>query len=88
MTNVQFMSSSGLVALHSIALMMRGEQPHDPASGWGALHAIENDVDSGKQEHIKLLNPQPKVLLTLQKTGMDAFFDVFNDRQGAIASFS
>lgn len=85
--DVDFMSSSGLVALHSIALLMRGEQPHDLESGWDVFHAIDRDRDSGLQEHVKIVNPQPKVALTLEKTGMDRFFEIFSDRQTAIDSF-
>jgi len=85
--DVDFMSSSGIVALHSIALLMRGEQPHDLESGWDAFHAIDRDRDSGLQEHVKILNPQPKVALTFEKTGMDKFFEIYNDRQTAIDSF-
>jgi anti-anti-sigma factor len=86
LSEVGFMSSSGIVALHSMALIMRGESAHNPESGWNVFHAIEQD-QSGRQRHIKLLNPQPKVLLTLQKTGMDAFFDIYSERQAALASF-
>lgn len=86
-SNVDFMSSSGLVALHSIALLMRGEQLHDLESGWDVFHAIDRDRDSGLQEHVKILNPQPKVALTLEKTGMDNFFEIYTDRQTAIGSF-
>lgn len=85
--DVDFMSSSGLVALHSIALLMRGEQPHDLESGWDVFHAIDRDRDSGLQEHVKIVNPQPKVALTFEKTGMDRFFEIFSDRQTAIDSF-
>lgn len=86
-SDVDFMSSSGLVALHSIALLMRGEQLHDLESGWDVFHAIDRDRDSGLQEHVKILNPQPKVALTLEKTGMDNFFEIYTDRQTAIGSF-
>lgn len=85
--DVDFMSSSGLVALHSIALLMRGEQPHDLEAGWDVFHAIDRDRDSGIQEHIKILNPQPKVALTFEKTGMDRFFEIHTDLQTAIDSF-
>jgi anti-anti-sigma factor len=85
--DVDFMSSSGIVALHSIALLMRGEQPHDLESGWEVFHAIGRDSDSGLQEHVKILNPQPKVALTFEKTGMDNFFEIYTDRQTAIDSF-
>jgi anti-anti-sigma regulatory factor len=87
LSGLNFMSSSGLVALHSIILLMRGENPPDPQSGWAAFHAIERERDSGPQPYVKLLNPQPKVLLSLQKTGMDEFFEIFTDRQTALASF-
>jgi len=87
MSELNFMSSSGLVALHSIILLMRGENPPDPQSGWAAFHAIDRERDSGPQTNVKLLNPQPKVFTSLQKTGMDGFFEIFTDRQTALASF-
>ena len=87
MGGVRFMSSSGLVALHSMALILRGEQPYDLQSGWSVFHAIEQDQQSGVQKNIKLLNPQPKIADTLRKTGMDQFFEVHHDRISAINSF-
>jgi anti-anti-sigma regulatory factor len=87
MAEMPFMSSSGLVALHSIVLLLRGEQPHDPQMGWQAFHAIGHDRDTGEQAHVKLLNPLPKVKQTLQMTGMDEFFEIHTDLQVAVASF-
>ncbi len=55
LSDVPFMSSAGLVALHSIAMFLRGEQPLDPQSGWGALKSIDRSRGSGMQTHIKLL---------------------------------
>ena len=87
MSDMSFMSSSGLVALHSIVLLLRGEQPPDPEMGWQAFHTIGHDRDTGTQAHVKLLNPQPKVKQTLQMTGMDEFFEIHTDLQAAVASF-
>lgn len=87
LSGVNFMSSSGLVALHSMALIVRGEQPHDLEAGWSVFHAIEQDQKSGLQKQIKLLHPQPRVVQTLTKSGMDQFFEMFNDRSAAISSF-
>jgi anti-anti-sigma factor len=86
LSSVSFMSSSGIVALHSMVLIMRGENAHHSEAGWNAFHAIEQD-QSGLQRHIKLLNPQPRVLQTLQKTGLDAFFEIFTERRAALTSF-
>jgi anti-anti-sigma regulatory factor len=87
LSGLQFMSSSGLVALHSINLLMRGEQPHDLESGWDAFHAIDQDRERGLKPQVKVLNPRPKIASTLQKTGMDRFFEIFTDRKAALESY-
>ena len=87
MSDVPFMGSSGLVALHSIALLLRGEEPPDPEYGWQALHDIERDQDAGVQQYVKLINPQPNVDRTLEVVGMKEFFEIHSDLQTAIASF-
>jgi len=85
--NTSFVSSAGLVALHSIALLLRGEQPLDPNAGWEAIHAMDRNLSDGMQVHIKLLNPQPRVDRTLERTGLKEFFYIFTDREAALASF-
>jgi len=87
MAEMPFMSSSGLIALHSVALLMRGDQPPDPEHGWEAFHAMDRDRESGLQENVKLLNPQPKIDRSLDITGLKEFFEIFTDRDTAIASF-
>lgn len=88
--SMSFMASSGLVALHSVALIMRGEDPPEPEAGWGALHAVSRDLEraTGHERHLKLLNPQPRVVKTLQTTGFDSILTIYTDRQTALASFS
>ena len=88
MSNLSFMSSSGVVALHSIIMVYRGGEPHDPESGWEAFHAIDRDRASGRQDLVKILNPHSKVRLTLQKTGMDQFCEIHSDLKTAVDSFS
>jgi anti-anti-sigma regulatory factor len=87
LSDVPFMGSSGVVALHSIALLMRGETPPDPDAGWQAFHAIDHARAGGVQQQVKLLGPQPKVSRTLQMTSMNDFFEIYTDKQVAIASF-
>ena len=87
LSDVPFMGSSGVVALHSVALLMRGEAPPDPNAGWQAFHAIDYARAEGVQQQIKLLSPQPKVSRTLQMTSMDDFFEIHTDIQAALASF-
>ncbi len=87
MSDIQFMSSSGLVALHSIALLLRGEKLPDPEFGWEAFNTLERDRESGIQEHVKLLNPQPQVDRSLEITGLKKFFEVYTDLDTAVGSF-
>jgi anti-anti-sigma regulatory factor len=88
MTATPFMSSSGLVALHTVALLMQDQALPDPEVGWGAVHAINSMTDGGPQRQVKLLNPQPQVMRALEKTGLKQFFEIFTDRATAIASFA
>lgn len=87
MSAVPFMSSSGIVALHTMALIFRGVQPEDSQGGWEALHSLDRDRDSGVQKHIKLLKPQERVAATLVKTGLNKFFEIYDNQDEAIASF-
>jgi anti-anti-sigma regulatory factor len=87
LSDVPFMGSSGVVALHSVALLMRGETPPDPEAGWQAFHSIDHARARGVQQQVKLLSPQPKVGRTLQMTSMNEFFEIYTDKQAAIVSF-
>ena len=87
LTGVPYMSSAGLVALHSAVQLLRGEQPPDPEAGWSALKSVALDKSAGAQQWVKLLNPQPRVTRTLEMSGMNVFFDIFTDEAAALASF-
>ena len=83
LTDLTFMASSGLVALHSIVRIMHGEPPVDPEAGWSALHAT---ASSGSQREVQLCAPQPAVERVLARTGLDRLFVVHPDRSSAIGA--
>jgi anti-anti-sigma regulatory factor len=89
LSGVPYMSSAGLVALHSSVQLLRGEQPPDPAAGWSTLKSVAVDKSAGgsAQQAVKLLNPQPRVTRTLEMSGMNVYFEIFTDEASAIASF-
>ena len=87
MSEMPFMGSSGLVALHSIAVLLQGGTPPDPDTGWGALHAIDRERAAGLQKYVKLFNPQARVDRVLRMAGFDQFFEIYTDLDVAIASF-
>jgi anti-anti-sigma factor len=87
-TNLRFMASSGLVALHSIVRLMHGEPPPDPEAGWGALHSLGQDIaDGSTQTDVQLCGAQPGVERVLTRTGLSRLFLVHPDRASAIAAF-
>ena len=87
LSDTTYMSSSGVVALQSIAALLRGDALPDPEEGWGAYRAIDRDRDSGCQQHFKLLSPQPRVDSVLEMIGFKRFLDVFTDLETALAAF-
>ena len=87
LSDVGYMSSAGLVALHSIAIMLRGEKAADPQSGWATLKSIDRAREKGMQKHIKLLSPQAYVAETFEKAGFTQFFEIFTDQNKAVSSF-
>jgi anti-anti-sigma factor len=88
LSGLTFLASSGLVALHSIVRVMRGEPPPDPEAGWNALHTMGLDVAAGStQTEVQLCAAQPGVARVLQRTGLDRLFVVHPDRASAIAAF-
>jgi anti-anti-sigma regulatory factor len=87
LSDVPFMSSAGLVALHSLAITLRGEKPVDPQSGWAVLKSMEGSRSTGLQKHIKVLSPQKYVAETFDKAGFSTFLQTFTDLAAAVASF-
>jgi anti-anti-sigma factor len=85
--DLTYISSAGLVALHMIAKLLRGESLPDDENGWNTLKSMDRAQDGGVQGNLKLLNPRPEVNSVLEMVGFSAFFEVFTDRQKAIESF-
>lgn len=87
MGGVQYMSSSGLVALHTLALILQGKAQGEDESAWEAMRAIRRNLQRGVQPHLKLLSPTPRVDAVLELAGFKRIFEIYTDRDAAIASF-
>ena len=87
LSDLTYISSAGLVSLHTIALMTRGEELPDPEQGWSTLKSMDRTRDGGLQKHLKLLNPRPEITSVLEMVGFSAFFETFTDKKTAIDSF-
>lgn len=82
LSEVPYISSAGLVAVHRIALLYSG-MPQG-AEEKARPHATHSGT---ARQHVKLLSPQPAVDQILETSGLKLFFQVFHDLEGAIQSF-
>ena len=87
LSELAFISSAGISALHRVALLFRGEKLADAEEGWAAYRAIDRERGSGVQKHVKLCKPTDKVLQSLEMVGFAAFFEIHTDLGQAVASF-
>jgi len=85
LSEVPSVSSTGLVALHKIALVYSG-----------VPQQVESDKDeirpdfthsSNARKFVKILNPLPAVDEELRKGGLKLFFKVYSDLDAALNSF-
>jgi anti-anti-sigma regulatory factor len=84
---VDYISSAGLVAMHTVAMFTRLGLLPEEENGWEAFRAIDREKQGGPQPHLKLLGPQPRVEKVLTMAGMDQYLEVFTDLETAVNAF-
>lgn len=82
LSDVPSISSTGLAAIHKIALLYSGV-PQQAEEGANPDFTHSNNA----RKFVKLLNPQPDVDKTLETAGLKLFFKVYKDLESALASF-
>jgi anti-anti-sigma regulatory factor len=87
LSDLTYISSAGLVALHSMALLARGEELPDTEGGWSAYRSMGRSSEAGIQKHVKLLNPHSEVMGVLDMVGFSNVFEIYTDLDEAIKSF-
>lgn len=85
LSEVPFISSAGLVAIHKIALIYSGGKQEVEQEGKETRPDFTHNANARKR--VKLLNPQPNVDKTLETTGLKLFFKVFGNLDTALKSF-
>jgi anti-anti-sigma regulatory factor len=86
LAGLTYMGSSGLVAIHSIALLLRGLEPTSPEDGWQAIHDLSSAPDTDVDAGLSLAGLPPSVERVLDRSGMLDLFAVHPDRETAIAA--
>ena len=87
LSELTYISSAGLVALHSMALLSRGEELPDTEGGWSAYRSMGRSSEAGLQKHVKLLNPRTEVMGVLDMVGFSNVFEIYTDFDEAVKSF-
>lgn len=87
MSDLTYVSSAGLVAIHTIALLLRGEAVPDATDGWASMKSAKKVSDERLQEHMKLFNPRPEVRSVLEMVGFDRAFEIHSNLDEAVKSF-
>jgi anti-anti-sigma regulatory factor len=87
LSNLTYISSAGLVALHSVALLARGEELPDTEGGWSAYRSMGRSAEAGMQKHVKLLNPRSEIMNVLDMVGFGNVFEIFTNLDDAVNSF-
>jgi anti-anti-sigma regulatory factor len=87
LSELTYISSAGLVALHSMALLARGEELPDTEGGWSAYRSMGRSSEAGMQKHVKLLNPRSEVMGVLDMVGFSNVFEIYTDLDEAVKSF-
>lgn len=87
LSGISYISSAGLVALHSIALLVKGEDLPDPEHGWAAYRSVKRTSVAGVHAHVKLYNPSQEVKNILNMVGFSDVFAIFDDLDDAVKSF-
>ncbi len=87
LSKLTYISSAGIVAVHSVAKLFRGEALPDLTAGWAAIRSAERERTPGVQQHVKLFGVQSEVQNVLDVVGLSAFFESFHELDKALASY-
>jgi anti-anti-sigma factor len=82
-----FISSVGLKALYSIAMILHGDEETKPVKAWTSFNEMRKDIQKMPGTCCKIVNMQPKVKQSMEITGMLKYLDIYDDLETALASF-
>ncbi len=83
LSDVPYISSAGLRAIHSAYMLLRSADPVDAA-------AATQGITTGayKSPHLKLVRPSKNAMRALSTTGYDMFLEIHDTIPSAVQSFS
>lgn len=86
LSGVPYVSSAGLMSLHTVALTFAGYSMKND-SGRPIFRSINAQNEKVVRQHVKLLSPQSTVEEVLDVVGLKQFLDIYTDLELAVQSF-
>ncbi|MFN8412931.1 MAG: STAS domain-containing protein [Anaerolineales bacterium] len=87
LSKVPYVSSAGLMSLHTLALIFTGNAIQASGLGRPSFRSLDQNRDQKVKEHVRLLSPQPPVAQVLDTIGLRNFLSVYTDLESAIQAF-
>jgi anti-anti-sigma factor len=87
LSEVPYVSSAGLMALHTTALTFAGHSMKSKESGRPLSRSVNAQNEKAVRLHVKLLSPQPAVEQVLEIVGLKQFLDIHTELETAVQSF-
>jgi len=87
LSEVPYVSSAGLMSLHTVALIFAGQSLESKESGRPISRSVNAQNEKTVRQHLKLLNPQPAVDQLLDVVGLKQLLDVHTEFETAVQSF-
>jgi anti-anti-sigma regulatory factor len=87
LSGVPYVSSAGLMSLHTVALIFADHSVKSKESGRPIFRSINAQNAKTVREHMKLLSPQHDVEQVLDVVGLKQFLDIYVDLETAVQSF-
>jgi anti-anti-sigma regulatory factor len=87
LSKVPYVSSAGLMSLHSVALIFAGHSMKSKETGRPAFRSINAQNEKTVRQHMNVLSPQPDVEQVLDVVGLKQFLDIYTDLETAMQSF-
>ena len=87
-SNVEYMSSSGLVALNAITKLLHGERPPDTENGWAVLKTLDDARAPIGKAQLALVNPTKRVDRVLDLAGLKLLLPIYPDTESALAALA
>lgn len=87
LSQVPYVSSAGLMSLHTVTLVFGGQSMQSKATGRPTFRPLNITRDGEIRKRVKLLGPQPAVDEVLDVVGLKEFFEIYQDLDDALQSF-